>query len=242
MVSESLRYEVVGHDMQLVRIEMDPGQTLVAEAGAMVYMDEGIEFEARMGDGTEPADQGMMGALVGLAKRAATGAGVFLTHYSNRTSSVRRIHFGAARPGKIVAVDLEEWGGQILCEHRTFLCAEFGTHVTVAWTQRLATSAFGGAGFILQKLEGRGKVFLHACGSVIDETLDGGSLLIEPGALVAFSPSLAYDIQKAGNLKTMLFGGEGLFLATLKGSGRVFLQSLPWSRVVHEIVEQVPSR
>src|SRR5690606_3412351 len=118
MVSETLRYEVVGHDMQLVRIEMDPGQTLVAEAGAMVYKDEGIEFEARMGDGTEPADQGMMGALVGLAKRAATGAGVFLTHYTNRASSMRRIHFGAARPGKIIAIDLEEWGGQILCEHR----------------------------------------------------------------------------------------------------------------------------
>lgn len=235
MPVDTLSYEIVGHDMQLVRIDMQPGQTLIAEAGAMVYMDDGISFEAKAGDGTE-TDTSVMGSLWGMAKRAASGAGVFLTHFTNNTGSPKRIFFGAARPGKVIAVDLQEWGGEIYCEHSSFLCAEHGTHVNAQMTQQVWAGAFGGTGFVLQKLSGRGKVFVHACGSVLNETLDGNAIKVEPGALVAFSTGIDYNIQQAGNLKTMMFGGEGVFLATLQGTGRVIMQSLPWSRVVHEIV------
>lgn len=237
MPTDTLSYEIVGHDMQLVRVDMQPGQTLIAEAGSMVYMDDGITFEAKAGDGTE-TDTSVMGSLWGMAKRAASGAGVFLTHFTNSTGSPRRIFFGAARPGKVIALDLEEWGGEIYCEHHSFLCAEHGTHVNAQMTQQFWTGALGGAGFVLQKLSGRGKVFVHACGSVLKEDLQGNTLKVEPGALVAFATSIQYDIQRAGNLKTMMFGGEGMYLATMQGTGGVILQSLPWSRVVNQILEQ----
>lgn len=240
MPTDTLSYEVVGHDMQLVRVDMQPGQTLIAEAGAMVYMDDGISFEAKAGDGTET--EGVMGSLWGMAKRAASGAGVFFTHYRNDAGSPRRIFFGANRPGKVLVLDLAEWGGELFCEHGSFLCAEHGTHIEGVGAQSVMVGAFGGAGFLLQKISGRGKVFVHACGSVLTEDLSGNTIKVEPGALVAFSTSIAYDIERAGNLKTMMFGGEGLFLANLQGTGRVILQSLPWSRVVHHIVEAARAR
>lgn len=237
-----MKYEVIGHDMQAVEIQLDPGQTIVAEAGALIYMEDGITFQARMGDGTEPADAGLLSTLWGAAKRAATGAGVFLTHFQNQTDAPRRVAFGANNPGKVLKLDLAEWGGAVLCEHGSFLCVTQGTRVNAAFAQRLRAGAFGGAGFVLQRIEGNGTLFAHACGSIIEKKLANETLRVEPGAIVALPTSIDYSIERAGNLKTMLFGGEGLFLATLRGSGTVLLQSLPWSRVVHHILEQANAK
>ena len=237
-----LKHQIIGHDMQAVEILLAPGQTIVAEAGSMVYMEDGITFAARMGDGTEPADAGLMSTLWSAAKRSVSGAGVFLTHFTNGASVPRRVVFGASSPGKVLKLDLTQWGGAILCEHGSFLCVTQGTRVNSAFAQKLRAGAFGGAGFVLQKIEGNGTLFAHACGSVIERTLNNEVLRVEPGALVAFSTTLEYSIERAGNLKTMLFGGEGVFLATLRGTGTVILQSLPWSRVVHHIAEQAAAK
>lgn len=234
-----MQHEIIGHDMQAVDIVLDPGETIVAEAGSMIYMEDGIVFEARMGDGTEPPDQGLLSTLWGAAKRSVTGAGVFLTHFQNRANAARRVVFGANNPGKVLKLDLAQWGGIVLCEHGSFLCVSQGTRVNAAFAQKLRAGAFGGAGFVLQRIEGNGTLFAHACGSVIEKQLNNEILRVEPGALVALSSTIEYSIERAGNLKTMLFGGEGLFLATLRGTGTVLLQSLPWSRVVNHILEQV---
>jgi len=237
-----MKYEIIGHDMQAVEILLEPGKTIVAEAGSMIYMEDGVTFQARMGDGTEPPDAGLLSALWGAAKRAATGAGVFLTHFQNQTDAPRRVVFGANNPGKVLLVDLAQWGGALLCEHGSFLCATQGTKVNAAFAQKLRAGAFGGAGFVLQRVEGDGTLFVHACGSVIEKRLNNETLRVEPGALVALNTTIEYSIERAGNLKSMLFGGEGLFLATLRGSGTVLLQSLPWSRVVHHILEQANAK
>jgi uncharacterized protein (TIGR00266 family) len=239
MATSIPKHEIIGHDMQAVEIDLDPGQTILAEAGSMVYMEDGITFEARMGDGSAPGSGGLLGTLWSASKRAVSGAGVFLTHFTNGADRPRKAVFGANSPGKVLTVDLTEWGGEILCEHSSFLCATAGLRVDAAFAQRLRSGAFGGTGFVLQRLVGEGTVFLHACGSVISKKLTGETLKAEPGALVAFSPSLDYSIERAGNLKTMLFGGEGLFLATLSGTGAVLLQTLPWSRVVQHIQEGI---
>lgn len=236
------RHQILGQDMQAVEIDLDPGQTIVAEAGTLVLMEDGVTFEARMSDGTDSSGHGVLGGLWDAAKRAATGAGIFLTHFTNQANEPRKVVFGANNPGKVVPIDLNEWGGEILCEHHSFLCATLGTRVGAALVQRFGSGVFGGTGFILQRLSGQGTVFAHACGSIIRRDLQGETIRVEPGALVAFASGIEYSIEKAGNLKTMLFGGEGLFLATLRGSGPVLLQSLPWSRVVHHIIEQVPKK
>jgi uncharacterized protein (TIGR00266 family) len=238
-MTTQLRGRVLGHDMQAIAVDLAPNETVIAEAGALIYMDDGIRFVAYMGDGTE-VSSGVMGSLWGAAKRAVSGAGMFLTHFTNHTSQTRTVVFGANNPGKILAMKLSDWGGHILCEHHTFLAAEMGTRVDAVFNQRLSAGFFGGAGFVLQKLSGSGEVWLHACGSVIERELNNETIHVEPGALVALSPSLEFKIERAGNLKTMFFGGEGLFLATLSGTGKVLLQSLPWNRVVAHIIEQVP--
>lgn len=239
--SHEIDFEIFGDDMQIVEIELDPGETVIAEAGAMNYMEENISFVAKMGDGSNP-NEGFMGKLLAVGKRALTGESLFMTHFTNTgAAGKRRVAFAAPFPGKIVALDLSKIGGEITCQKDSFLCAAFGTQVTIAFNKRLGAGFFGGEGFILQKLRGDGRAFVHASGTIIERELKGETLRVDTGCLVAFSPGIEYDIERAGNLKSMFFGGEGLFLATLRGHGHVWLQSLPFSRLADRILQAAPS-
>jgi uncharacterized protein (TIGR00266 family) len=239
--SHEVDYEIFGDDMQIVEVELDPGETVIAEAGAMNYLEEDITFEAKMGDGSQP-DTGMMGKLLSIGKRVLTGESIFMTHFTNSgSSSKRRAAFAAPYPGKIVAVDLSTIGGEITCQKDAFLCAAMGTEVTIAFNKKLGAGFFGGEGFILQRLCGDGMAFMHAGGTIIERELNGETLRVDTGCLVAFSPGIEYDIERAGNLKSMFFGGEGMFLATLRGHGKVYLQSLPFSRMADRILAHAPS-
>ncbi len=234
-------YEIVGDDMQMVLVELDPQETVIAEAGAMNFMEEDIHFETRMGDGSE-GEQGLMGKLFSAGKRALTGESIFMTHFTNQSrQQKRKVAFAAPFPGKIIPLDLGKMRGEILCEKDAFLCAALGTNVSIAFQRKLGAGFFGGEGFILQRLRGDGMVFIHACGTIIERELKGETLRVDTGCLVAFEPTVNYDIQRAGNLKSMFFGGEGLFLATLSGYGKVWLQSLPFSRLADRIIAHAPS-
>lgn len=237
--SHEIDYEILGGDMQAVEVELDPGETVIAEAGAMNYMEEGIAFEAKLGDGTE-ADQSMMGKLFGAGRRMLAGESLMITHFTNKGQGKQRVAFAAPYPGKIIPMNLRELGGRVLVQRDGFLCAAFGTKLSIAFTQRLGAGFFGGEGFVLQSLEGDGYVFVHACGTIIKRELRGETLRVDTGCIVAFTPGVDYSIQRAGNLKSMIFGGEGLFLATLKGTGTVWLQSLPFSRLANRILEHAP--
>lgn len=229
-------YEILGGDMQIVEVELDPGETVIAEAGAMNYLEEDITFEAKMGDGSE-AKQGMMGKLLSAGKRAITGESIFMTHFSHGgPTGKRRVAFAAPYPGKIIPINMSEFGGEILCQKDAFLCAAHGTKVSIAFNKKIGAGFFGGEGFILQKLQGDGMAFIHAGGHVIKKELKGETLRLDTGCLVGFSPNIDYNIERAGNLKSMFFGGEGLFLATLRGHGTVYLQSLPFSRMADRIL------
>ena len=231
-----LDYDIVGDDMQMVIIELDPGETVIAEAGAMNYMEEGIQFETKMGDGSEP-DQGFMGKLFSAGKRAVMGESLFMTHFTHRGAGKSHVAFAAPYPGKIIPIDLATIpGNDLLCQKDAFLCAALGTKVTIAFNRKFGAGLFGGEGFILQKLVGDGLACIHAGGTVIEKELKGETLRVDTGCLVAFEPHIEYNIERAGNLKSMFFGGEGLFLATLKGHGRVWLQSMPFSRLAGRIV------
>lgn len=239
--SHEVDYEIFGDDIQIVEVELDPGETVIAEAGAMNYLEQDITFEAKMGDGSSP-NEGVMGKLLAVGKRALTGESIFMTHFTHAGSSQkRRVAFAAPFPGKIIPVDLAAMGGEITCQKDSFLCAAKGTQVTIAFNRRLGAGFFGGEGFILQKLKGDGKAFIHAGGTIIERELKGETLRVDTGCLVAFSPGIDYNIERAGNLKSMFFGGEGLFLATLSGHGRVWLQSLPFSRLADRIIRSAPS-
>ena len=240
MPSHEVDYEIVGDDIQIVEVELDPGETVIAEAGAMNYMDDDIRFEAKMGDGSQ-ADSGLLGKLMSAGKRALTGESIFMTHFSNTGSGKKLVSFAAPYPGKIVPINLAKVGGEILCQKDAFLCAALGTEVSIAFNKRLGAGFFGGEGFILQRLRGDGMVFVHAGGTVVKKTLQNSRLRVDTGCLVAFTPGVSYDIERAGNLKSMFFGGEGLFLATLSGSGVVLLQSLPFSRMADRILQHAPA-
>jgi uncharacterized protein (TIGR00266 family) len=232
-------YTIVGDDMQMVQVELDPGEKVIAEAGAMNYLEQDIQFEARMGDGSQ-ADQGLMGKLFSAGKRVLSGESLFLTHFTNRGSVKRHVAFAAPYTGKIIPLDLNKHGGEVLCQKDSFLCAAFGTKLDIAFQRRLGTGFFGGEGFILQQMKGDGMVFIHASGTIIERQLQGETLRVDTGCLVAFEPSVAYNIERAGNLKSMIFGGEGLFLATLSGHGKVWIQSLPFSRLADRILAHAP--
>ena len=239
MQCHEVDYTIIGDDMQMVQVELDPGETVIAEAGAMNYMEPDIVFEARMGDGSE-AESGLMGKLFGAGKRALTGESIFMTHFSNRGGVKRHVAFAAPYPGKIIPMDLGRLGGEILCQKDAFLCAASGTRVGIAFQRRLGAGFFGGEGFILQRLQGDGMVFVHASGTIVERQLQGETLRVDTGCLVAFESSIDYNIERAGNLKSMFFGGEGLFLATLSGHGRVWIQSLPFSRLADRILAHAP--
>ena len=234
MRSHDVDYEIFGDDMQIVEVELDPGETVIAEAGAMNYVEDGIEFEAHMGDGTE-LNQGMFGKLLGAGKRMLTGESIFITHFTNHGMGKKRVAFAAPYPGKIIALDLDEVGGTILCQKDAFLAAALGTKVEMAFHKKIGAGFFGGEGFILQRLSGDGNCFIHAGGTIVKKVLQGERLRVDTGCLVAFTSGIEYDIQRAGSLKSMFFGGEGLFLATLQGTGTVWLQSLPFSRMADRI-------
>ncbi|MCG8527711.1 MAG: TIGR00266 family protein [Opitutales bacterium] len=240
MKSHEVDYEIYGDDMQAVEVELDPSETVIAEAGAMNWMEEGIQFEAKMGDGSD-ASSGVMGKLLSVGKRMLTGESLFMTHFTNRGSGKSRVAFAAPYPGRIIPVELSDVGGTILCQKDAFLCAALGTKVSIAFNKKLGAGFFGGEGFILQKLQGDGKAFIHAGGTVIKKELSGETLRIDTGCIVAFSEGIDYSIERAGNLKSMFFGGEGLFLATLRGHGTVYLQTLPFSRLADRIIKSAPS-
>lgn len=239
MKCHEVDYKIIGDDMQMVQVELDPGETVVAEAGAMTYMEEGISFEAKMGDGSEP-EQGVFGKLLGAGKRILTGESIFMTHFTNQGGMKQHVAFAAPYPGKIIPLDLAQLPAGVLCQKDSFLCAAHGTQLGIAFQKRLGTGFFGGEGFILQRLTGDGMVFIHASGTIIERQLKGETLRVDTGCLVAFEPSVEYNIERAGNLKSMFFAGEGLFLATLRGTGRVWLQSLPFSRLADRIIAHAP--
>ncbi len=240
MKSHVVDYKLYGDDLQFVEVELDPQETVIAEAGAMMYMEDGIGFEAKMGDGSK-TESGFFGKLGSVAKRAMTGESLFMTHFRNDGQGKKHVAFAAAYPGKIMAIDLDEARGELICQKDSFLCAALGTEVSIAFNKKIGAGLFGGEGFILQRLRGDGMVFIHAGGTIIEKRLEGETLRVDTGCIVAFESGIDYDIQRAGNLKSMVFGGEGLFLATLRGTGRVWLQSLPFSRLADRILQNAPS-
>ncbi len=235
-----IEYKIFGDDMQFVEIELDPNEATVAEAGGMMYMENGIEMETVFGDGSQQ-NTGFMGALMGAGKRLLTGESLFMTVFFNKTTGRRKLAFGAPYPGKIIPIHLAEIGGTLIAQKDSFLAAAKGVSVGIAFQRRLGVGLFGGEGFIMQKLEGDGWAFVHAGGTLQERQLAPGEILrVDTGCIVAMQPSVDYDIQYVGKIKTALFGGEGLFFATLTGPGKVWLQSLPLSRLANRIVAAVP--
>ena len=235
MLSHELDYVIHGDDIQFVEVGLDPGETVIAEAGAMMYLEDGITFEARMGDGTE-ANGGMWGKLKSAAKRTISGESLFMTHFTNTGGGRSVAAFAANFPGKIIPVDLGQIGGRLIAQRDAFLAASFGTKIGIAFQKKLGAGFFGGEGFILQDLQGDGLVFIHAGGTVVERHLQGQTLRVDTGCVVAFEPTIEYSIERAGNLKSMVLGGEGVFLTTLTGHGRVWLQSMQYASLARKIV------
>ncbi len=240
MKCHEVDYEIFGDDLQVVEVELDPGEKVVAEAGAMNWLEDGITFEAKMGDGSQP-DRGFFGKIMDAGKRALTGESIFITHFLNQANVKRRVAFAAPYPGKIIPFNMAELGEEILCQKDSFLAAAYGTEISIAFTKKFGVGLFGGEGFILQRLRGDGMAFIHGGGTIVQKQLNNETIRVDTGCIVAFSPSIEYNIERAGNLKSMFFGGEGLFLATLTGTGTVYLQSLPFSRLADRIIAHAPS-
>jgi uncharacterized protein (TIGR00266 family) len=235
-----IEYRVFGDDMQYVEIDLDPGEAAVAEAGGMMFMEDGVEMETIFGDGSQK-QSGFLGAVMGAGKRLLTGESLFMTVFLNRSTHKRKVAFGAPYPGKIVPLHLAELGGELIAQKDSFLVAAKGISLGIAFQKKLGVGLFGGEGFIMQRLQGDGWAFVHAGGTLLERTLAPGELLrIDTGCIVALQPSVNYEIEYVGKVKSALFGGEGLFFATLRGPGRVWLQSLPLSRLANRIVAAVP--
>jgi len=240
VMMHEIDYKIYGDDMQFVEIELDPMEAVVAEAGGMMYMDDGIEMETIFGDGSQQQSS-FFGALLGAGKRLLIGESLFMTVFQNRAPGKKRAAFAAPYPGKILAIDLREVGGELLAQKEAFLCAAKGVSVGIAFTRRFGVGLFGGEGFILERLQGDGLAFVHAGGTMLQRDLGPGEILrVDTGCIVGFQPSVDYDIQFVGKIKTALFGGEGLFFATLRGPGRIWLQSLPFSRLAGRIYAAAP--
>jgi uncharacterized protein (TIGR00266 family) len=233
-------FKIYGDDMQFVEVELDPQEAAVAEAGGMMYMDDGIQMETIFGDGSQK-QSGFMGALMGAGKRLLTGESLFMTVFMNMGQGKRRVAFGAPYPGKIVPVHLSEVGGELIAQKDSFLCAAKGVALSIAFQRKLGVGLFGGEGFIMQRLQGDGLAFIHAGGTLYERTLTPGEVIrVDTGCIVAFQPTVDYDIQAVGGIKSALFGGEGLFFATLRGPGKIWLQSLPLSRLAGRIYAAAP--
>ena len=240
--AHEIDFRVLGSEMQFVEVELDPGESAVAEAGSMMYMTPGIDMETVFGDGSNAGRSGVMGALLGAGKRLITGESLFMTVFTNQGSGKQQVAFAAPYPGKILAMDLKQLGGELICQKDSFLCAAKGVSIGIAFQRRIGVGLFGGEGFIMQRLQGDGLCFVHAGGTLHPIDLAAGQTLrVDTGCLVALQPSVGYDIQFVGKVKTALFGGEGLFFATLTGPGRAWLQSLPFSRMADRIYKAAPS-
>ena len=236
MPAHEVDYEIFGDDMQIVEVELDPGEVVIAEAGAMNYMEDGITFDTKMGDGSS-ANDGILDSIFNVGKRVLTGESIFMTHFENSGAGKKRVAFAAPYPGKIIPIELTEMGGELMCQKDAFLCAALGTSLDIAFHKRLGAGFFGGEGFILQRLRGDGRAFIHIGGTVIKRELNNETLRVDTGCIAAFTSGIDYDIERSGGLKSMIFGGEGLFLATLQGTGTVYLQSLPFSRLAGRIMQ-----
>lgn len=233
-------YQIFGEDLQFVEVELDPGEAALAEAGGMMYMEDGIKMETIFGDGSTQ-HTGFLGSLLGAGKRLLTGESLFMTVFGNAASGKKKVAFGAPYPGKIIPVHLSELGGELIAQKDSFICAAKGVSLGIAFQKRLGAGFFGGEGFILQRLTGDGWAFLHAGGTIHERVLAPGEIVrVDTGCIVGFVPSVAYDIEFVGGIKTALFGGEGLFFATLRGPGKVWLQSLPLSRMASRIYAAAP--
>ena len=235
-------FRILGGEMQFVEVELDPGESAVAEAGSMMFMTAGIQMETIFGDGSQQQRSGVMGALMGAGKRLITGESLFMTVFTNGGAGKQQVAFAAPYPGKILAMDLKQLGGELVCQKDSFLCAARGVSIGIAFQRKIGVGLFGGEGFIMQRLQGDGLAFVHAGGTVHPLELQAGQTLrVDTGCLVALQPTVGYDIQFVGKIKTALFGGEGLFFATLTGPGRVWLQSLPFSRMADRIYKAAPA-
>jgi uncharacterized protein (TIGR00266 family) len=238
--SHELDHRIIGDDLQCVEITLDPQETVVAEAGALMMMDEGVEMQTIFGDGAGE-EQSILGKVFSAGKRILTGESLFMTAYTNVSAARQTAFFGAPYPGKIIPLDLRSYGHKLICQKDSFLCAAKGTTIGIEFRKKLGAGLFGGEGFIMQKLEGDGQVYLHAGGTIVQRDLKPGEKLrVDTGCLVAFTQEVDYDIEFVGGIKNTLFGGEGVFFASLRGPGHVWLQSLPFSRLANRIIAAAP--
>ncbi len=241
MNAHEIDYVIYGEEMQFVEIELDPQETVIAEAGSFMMMEDGIKMETIFGDGSASTG-GMFGKLMNAGKRMLTGEGLFMTSYTNYGHGKKKASFASPYPGKIVPIDLHEVQGKFICQKDAFLCAAKGVSVGIEFNRKLGTGLFGGEGFIMQKLEGDGMAFIHAGGTLHRKVLQAGEILkVDTGCIVGFTKDVRYDIEFIGGIKNTLFGGEGVFFATLQGPGVVYVQSLPFSRLADRIIAHAPS-
>jgi uncharacterized protein (TIGR00266 family) len=235
MNSHVIDYQIKGESIQIVEIELDPDETVIAEAGAMLYMEDGITFETKMGDGSNPS-AGLFDKLLSAGSRVLTGESLFMTHFTNRGRKKAKVAFSAPYPGTVIPIDLgASRNNELIVQKDGFLCAAYGTKLTIVLNKRLGAGLVGGEGFILQKIQGDGKAFVHAGGTVIERTLNNETLRVDTGCVVAFESHVDFDVESSGSLKSMIFGGEGIFLATLKGTGKIWLQSMPIRKLVQAL-------
>ena len=241
MAMDIIDYKIFGNDTQFVEVELDPGEAAVGEAGAMMYMEDGIAMDTVFGDGSSQ-QRGFWGKLVGAGKRLVTGESLFTTVFSNQGNGKRKLAFAAPYPGTLIPVHLPDVGGTLICQKDSFLCAAKGVSLGIEFQRKLGVGLFGGEGFVMQRLEGDGLAFIHAGGTLYERDLQPGEILrVDTGCIVALTRSVSYDIQYVGGLKSALFSGEGLFFAVLQGPGKVWLQSLPLSRMANRIVMAAPA-
>jgi uncharacterized protein (TIGR00266 family) len=234
--SHEIDYKIFGHDIQVLEVELDPNETVIAEAGAMVYMEEGINFATKMGDGSNPS-QGFLGKVLSAGSRLITGESLFMTHFTHQGYGKSRVAFAAPYPGTILPIDLNTIrNNSLIAQKDAFLAAVLGTKISIHFNQRFGSGLFGGEGFILQRMQGDGMAFIHAGGTIIEKQLTNETLRVDTGCVVAFEEGIDFSIQQAGGLKSMIFGGEGLFLATLRGTGRVWLQSMPVKKLIEALM------
>jgi uncharacterized protein (TIGR00266 family) len=235
MNSHVIDYQIKGESIQIVEVELDPQETVIAEAGAMLYMEQGIQFDTKMGDGSQP-NQGLFDKLLSAGSRVLTGESLFMTHFTNHGYHKAKVAFSAPYPGTIIPVDLAtSRNNELIVQKDGFLCAAFGTKLSIVFNKKIGSGLVGGEGFILQKIKGDGKAFIHAGGTVIEKTLNNETLRVDTGCVVAMESHISFDVETVGSLKSMVFGGEGIFLATLSGTGKVWLQSMPIRKLVQAL-------
>lgn len=240
MKAHEIDYHIYGEEMQYVEIELDPQEIVVAESGSFMMMDNGIKMETIFGDGSQP-QSGLFDKLLSAGKRVLTGESLFMTAYLNQNNTKSKVSFASPYPGKIIAIDLRHFGGKFICQKDSFLCAAKGVSVGIEFSKKLGRGLFGGEGFIMQKIEGDGMAFVHSGGTLAKKELAAGEVLkVDTGCIIGFTKDVDYDIEFIGGIKNTIFGGEGMFYATLRGPGTVYIQSLPFSRLADRIIASAP--